>query len=52
MKNVCSHCGTDIYYEGTVDVDTLLCDDCQDHKDALEHWHQEFLNDLADECNP
>ncbi len=51
MKNICSRCGTDVAYEGTVDIDSLLCDDCQDHKDAQEHWHQEFLDDLADECS-
>ncbi len=50
-KNVCSRCGTDVDYTGDIDTGSLLCDDCQDHTDALEYWHQEFLDDLADECS-
>ena len=45
-KNACSRCGTDVDYEGTEDLGSLLCDECQDHKDAQEHWHKEYVDDM------
>lgn len=48
-KNVCSRCGTDVAYEGTVDIDSLLCDDCQDRKDAEDHFHTLYLDDLFED---
>ena len=38
----CIRCGTEV-------KDATLCEDCQDHEDAQDHWHEEFLNDLSDE---
>lgn len=39
MKN-CIRCGTEV-------KDATLCEDCQDHEDAQEHWHNEFLDHLV-----
>jgi hypothetical protein len=46
-KNICSRCGTDVVDSG--DSDPLLCEDCQDRKDAEAHFHTLYLDDLFED---
>lgn len=48
-KNVCSRCGTDVDYTGDIDTDSLLCEDCQDRKDAEDMFHTQYLDDLFED---
>ena len=45
--DTCPRCGGEVYNEEqTGDV---LCEECQDDQDARDHWHKEFLDDLAED---